>query len=44
MVLPGVVPFLKPGGKLLMLVKPQFELQPENIGKNGLVKDPPCTL
>jgi 23S rRNA (cytidine1920-2'-O)/16S rRNA (cytidine1409-2'-O)-methyltransferase len=22
-----------------MLVKPQFELQPENIGKNGLVKD-----
>ena len=40
MVLPGVVPFLKPGGKLLMLVKPQFELQPENIGKNGLVKDP----
>ena len=40
MVLPGVVPFLKPGGSLLMLVKPQFELQPENIGKNGLVKDP----
>ena len=31
---------LKPGGVLLMLVKPQFELQPENIGKNGLVKDP----
>ena len=40
LVLPGVVPFLKPGGTLLMLVKPQFELQPENIGKNGLVKDP----
>jgi len=40
LVLPGVVPFLKPGGVLLMLVKPQFELQPENIGKNGLVKDP----
>lgn len=40
MVLPGVVPFLNPGGQLLMLVKPQFELQPENIGKNGLVKDP----
>jgi 23S rRNA (cytidine1920-2'-O)/16S rRNA (cytidine1409-2'-O)-methyltransferase len=40
LVLPGVVPLLKPGGSLLMLVKPQFELQPENIGKNGLVKDP----
>ena len=39
MVLPGVVPFLKPGGKLLMLVKPQFELQPSDIGKGGLVKD-----
>jgi 23S rRNA (cytidine1920-2'-O)/16S rRNA (cytidine1409-2'-O)-methyltransferase len=27
------------GGQLLMLVKPQFELQPEHIGKGGLVKD-----
>jgi 23S rRNA (cytidine1920-2'-O)/16S rRNA (cytidine1409-2'-O)-methyltransferase len=25
---------------VLMLVKPQFELQPEHIGKGGLVKDP----
>ena len=40
LVLPGVVPFLKSGGHLLMLVKPQFELQPENIGKHGLVKGP----
>jgi 23S rRNA (cytidine1920-2'-O)/16S rRNA (cytidine1409-2'-O)-methyltransferase len=31
---------LKPGGDLLMLVKPQFELQPEQIGKGGIVKDP----
>ncbi len=23
-----------------MLVKPQFELQPEHIGKGGIVKDP----
>ena len=37
---PAVVPLLKPGGHLLMLVKPQFELQPEHIGKGGLVKDP----
>jgi 23S rRNA (cytidine1920-2'-O)/16S rRNA (cytidine1409-2'-O)-methyltransferase len=28
------------GGHVLMLVKPQFELQPSDIGKGGLVKDP----
>jgi 23S rRNA (cytidine1920-2'-O)/16S rRNA (cytidine1409-2'-O)-methyltransferase len=28
------------GGVLLMLVKPQFELQPADIGKGGLVRDP----
>ena len=39
LVLPGVVPFLKPGGQLLMLVKPQFELQPGQVGKGGIVKD-----
>jgi len=36
---PALVPLLRPSGHLLMLVKPQFELQPENIGKGGLVKD-----
>ncbi|MES2887562.1 MAG: TlyA family RNA methyltransferase [Pseudomonadota bacterium] len=40
LVLPTVVRYLAPQGHLLMLVKPQFELQPEHIGKNGLVKDP----
>jgi 23S rRNA (cytidine1920-2'-O)/16S rRNA (cytidine1409-2'-O)-methyltransferase len=40
LVLPALLPFLKPGGALLMLVKPQFELQPSDIGKGGLVKDP----
>ncbi|QHE88746.1 TlyA family RNA methyltransferase [Hydrogenophaga sp. BPS33] len=39
LVWPAVVPLLAPGGHLLMLVKPQFELQPEHIGKGGLVKD-----
>ena len=39
LVLPGVVPFLKPTGQLLMLVKPQFELQPGQVGKGGIVKD-----
>ena len=39
LVLPAVVPFLKPGGTLLMLVKPQFELQPGQVGKGGIVRD-----
>ena len=38
-VLPTVVSQLKPGGACLLLVKPQFELQPEHIGKGGIVKD-----
>ena len=39
LVLPALVPLLKPGGELLMLVKPQFELQPSQIGKGGIVTD-----
>ena len=30
---------MKAGGHLLMLVKPQFELQPGQIGKSGIVRD-----
>ncbi len=40
LVLPAVVRLLKPHGHLLMLVKPQFELQPGQIGKGGIVRDP----
>ncbi len=39
LVWPAIVPLLTPSGHLLMLGKPQFELQPEHIGKGGLVKD-----
>ncbi len=39
LVLPALVPLLAPGGDLLMLVKPQFELQPGQIGKGGIVRD-----
>ncbi|MCM2341793.1 TlyA family RNA methyltransferase [Rhodoferax sp.] len=39
LVLPAVVPLLKAGGALLSLVKPQFELQPGQVGKGGIVKD-----
>jgi 23S rRNA (cytidine1920-2'-O)/16S rRNA (cytidine1409-2'-O)-methyltransferase len=40
LVLPALVPLLKPAGDLLMLVKPQFELQPGQVGKHGVVCDP----
>jgi 23S rRNA (cytidine1920-2'-O)/16S rRNA (cytidine1409-2'-O)-methyltransferase len=39
LVLPAVVPLLKAGGTLLTLVKPQFELQPGQVGKGGIVND-----
>jgi 23S rRNA (cytidine1920-2'-O)/16S rRNA (cytidine1409-2'-O)-methyltransferase len=39
LVLPAVVPFLATDGDLLMLVKPQFELQPGQVGKGGIVRD-----
>jgi 23S rRNA (cytidine1920-2'-O)/16S rRNA (cytidine1409-2'-O)-methyltransferase len=40
LVLPAVTRLLKADGHLLMLVKPQFELQPGQIGKGGIVRDP----
>lgn len=40
LVLPAAVSLLKAGGSLLTLVKPQFELQPGQVGKGGIVKDP----
>ncbi len=39
LVLPALAPLLAPGGDLLMLAKPQFELQPGQVGKGGIVKD-----
>jgi 23S rRNA (cytidine1920-2'-O)/16S rRNA (cytidine1409-2'-O)-methyltransferase len=38
LVLPTVRTQLTPTGDALLLVKPQFELQPGDIGKGGLVK------
>lgn len=39
LVLPSLVQVLSPGGLILALVKPQFEVGPEGLGKGGLVKD-----
>jgi 23S rRNA (cytidine1920-2'-O)/16S rRNA (cytidine1409-2'-O)-methyltransferase len=40
LVLPALAPLLKAGAHLLVLAKPQFELQPGQIGKGGVVRDP----
>jgi 23S rRNA (cytidine1920-2'-O)/16S rRNA (cytidine1409-2'-O)-methyltransferase len=38
-VLPGAVDCTKEGADLLILVKPQFELEREDVGKGGIVRD-----
>ena len=39
-VLPAALGLAKPGGKLVALVKPQFEAGREEVGKGGVVRDP----
>jgi 23S rRNA (cytidine1920-2'-O)/16S rRNA (cytidine1409-2'-O)-methyltransferase len=39
LILPSAIQLLKPRGAVLALVKPQFEVGPEGLGKNGIVKD-----
>jgi len=38
-VIPAVEPFLKPDGHILALVKPQFEVGRDQVGKGGVVRD-----
>ncbi|MBX6422254.1 TlyA family RNA methyltransferase [Thermosulfurimonas sp. F29] len=38
-VLPAAVRILKPGGFILALVKPQFEVGPREVGRGGVVRD-----
>jgi len=38
-VVPAVIRFLKPGGHLLPLIKPQFEVGKGQVGKGGIVRD-----
>ncbi|UYZ11886.1 TlyA family RNA methyltransferase [Brevibacillus sp. WF146] len=40
LILPVLYRFLQPGGDVVALVKPQFEAGKENVGKNGIVRDP----
>jgi 23S rRNA (cytidine1920-2'-O)/16S rRNA (cytidine1409-2'-O)-methyltransferase len=39
-VLPLLPPFLRPRGRVLALVKPQFEVGAEYVGRGGIVRDP----
>lgn len=39
-VVPAALPFLKPAGQMLALVKPQFEVGKNLVGKKGVVRDP----
>ena len=40
LVLPAVVRALRPGGHAVVLIKPQFELSREEVGKGGIVREP----
>ena len=39
-ILPAVVPLLKDRGRIVTLIKPQFEVGKGEVGKGGIVKDP----
>ncbi len=38
-IIPALLPLLKANGKIIALIKPQFEAGKEKIGKNGVVRD-----
>lgn len=38
-VVPAIHRFLKPGGRIIALIKPQFEAGKDQVGKGGVVKD-----
>lgn len=39
-VLPATVRLLRPGGRIIALIKPQFEVGKGEVGKGGIVRDP----
>jgi 23S rRNA (cytidine1920-2'-O)/16S rRNA (cytidine1409-2'-O)-methyltransferase len=39
LVLPALVPSMRPGARLVVLVKPQFEAERGEVGKGGIVRD-----
>lgn len=39
-ILPAIIPLLKPTGRLIVLIKPQFEVGRGEVGKGGIVREP----
>ena len=39
-VIPSVLPHLNPPGDMIVLFKPQFEADKDDVGRGGIVKDP----
>ena len=39
-ILPALVPLLASGGRIIVLIKPQFEVGRGEVGKGGIVRDP----
>jgi 23S rRNA (cytidine1920-2'-O)/16S rRNA (cytidine1409-2'-O)-methyltransferase len=40
LIVPAIVPILRPAGQLVILIKPQFEVGKGQVGKGGIVRDP----
>jgi 23S rRNA (cytidine1920-2'-O)/16S rRNA (cytidine1409-2'-O)-methyltransferase len=40
LILPAVMPLVRPGGHVVALVKPEFEMGPKAVGPRGVVRDP----
>jgi 23S rRNA (cytidine1920-2'-O)/16S rRNA (cytidine1409-2'-O)-methyltransferase len=39
-ILPAVLTLIEPGGRIVTLIKPQFEVGKGEVGKGGIVRDP----
>jgi 23S rRNA (cytidine1920-2'-O)/16S rRNA (cytidine1409-2'-O)-methyltransferase len=40
LILPAIVTLLRPGGQMVILIKPQFEAGKGQVGKGGIVREP----
>src|SRR5665213_1319795 len=40
LLIPAVTPLLAPHGKMVLLVKPQFEVERGQVGKGGIIREP----